>query len=78
VSELQLSLDDLLAEANGKTFGEWVESLPAAVHDPYCAEFPRDECRWAPSCRSDGCWRQECERTGQPLYGIGPSVRSVA
>ena len=74
----QLTLDDELVEHNGRSFGEWVESLSAAVHDPHCAEFPRDECRWVPSCRSEGCWRAECERTGRPLHGIGPSARSAA
>jgi hypothetical protein len=66
----QLSLDDELAEHKGLSFGEWVEALPP---DPHCAE-----CRWAPSCRRDGCWRQECEQTGWPLHGVGPSARGAA
>jgi hypothetical protein len=71
---VQLSLDDELAEQGD--FGEWVESLPAeireAVGDPRCTSFVDEECRWTPSCAKEGCWRAECENTGQPLQGIGP------
>ena len=61
----QLTLDDEIDD--GMSFGEWVEALP-----------PCADCRWAPSCQRDGCWRAECAQTGHPVYGVGPSARSAA
>jgi hypothetical protein len=41
----------------------------AADHDVDCVEYPDEGCRWAPSCKRDGCWRQECAETGTALFG---------
>lgn len=46
--------------------------------DAPCSQFPGEECRWAPSCAADGCWRRECAEDDRPLYGIGPSARAAA
>jgi hypothetical protein len=43
-----------------------------------CAELPGEECRWTPSCNADGCWRRECEQSGRPLFGTGPSAGGIA
>jgi hypothetical protein len=73
---LQLDLFEDARIHDGRSFGEWIESLP----DPAdaCPMFPDDECRWRPSCAKAGCWRRECEGTGRPLFGIGPSAKGSA
>jgi hypothetical protein len=46
--------------------------------DRVCPHFPGAECRWHPSCSAEGCWRQEAERSGRPLFGIGPRGLALA
>lgn len=50
----------------------------APALDSECVERPGDECRWEPSCARHGCWRVECEQSGRPLFGVGPSARGAA
>jgi hypothetical protein len=30
---------------------------------------PCPECHWPRSCKKDGCWRDECAESGQPVFG---------